>query len=740
LNAPFSPFLNPPACLGKHLLFYHLNLEAMKKILLIVALFSILVLPAYAQVTRLSNNTSYDLGFALTDNLIVLRSSISKTIWVYNIAGNSFTQLSSAVTVEQDYGFGFMNSKLYFAGKTVAEGIELWVTDGTPGGTTIVKNINPAAADSDPKYGFTVYNNEIYFTADDGTNGRELWKSNGTGAGTVLVKNINAGAADAFPLPGPGITESDFKVINSVLVFSATTAADGQELWKTDGTDPGTTQLKNIYTTATYGSYISSFTEYGSNLLFQAFDETNGDAIWKTDGTSGGTVLVKDINPSAPFPPPFYYFFSSVTPSFFNFQGTLYFIGDDGTNGYELWKTDGTTGGTSLVKDINPGSDDAFPFGFPQLTFAVKNSSKFFFSANTAAEGTELWESDGTGSGTQLLKDIATGAGVSSEAFILPNFFNNGLFQGNKFFLMATTAAEGNELYVSDGTAGGTTLLKDINPGPSDGLGGFGYVYTDNKLYFVANNGTQGDELSQSDATGTGTTIVADVNVLPSSAGSDIQFATVASNTLFFFGTDGDDAVNTDFFKLDAPVSLPLRWVSIEARPRGDDVLLVWKTALEEHTGYFVVQRSADGISYTDVGRVNASGGISNNYNYTDAGAMKQAGVKKWFYRVRCVDIDGKSSISKIVTVALNKTITRLSIIPNPVVHELKLLIDATENGRAVMRCMDMAGKEVLQKTVDLRKGENTIISDARKLPAGTYVVQVFINGSITAEHFLIQH
>ena len=120
----------------------------MKKKLLFAFLFSMFLLPVIAQVTRLSDNTSYDLGLALTDSKIILRSGITKTLWIYDIPGNSFTELNSTVTVEPDASYGLMSGKVYFAGKTVAEGIELWVTDGTPAGTTLVKNINAAAADS----------------------------------------------------------------------------------------------------------------------------------------------------------------------------------------------------------------------------------------------------------------------------------------------------------------------------------------------------------------------------------------------------------------------------------------------------------------------------------------------------------------------------------------------------------------------------------------------------------------
>jgi ELWxxDGT repeat protein len=76
-------------------------------------------------------------------------------------------------------------------------------------------------------------------------------------------------------------------------------------------------------------------------LFFTAFDSA-GAELWKSDGTSTGTVLVKDIHLTG----------SSQPRSLTDMNGTLFFTANDGVNGYELWKSDGTSSGTVLVKDV----------------------------------------------------------------------------------------------------------------------------------------------------------------------------------------------------------------------------------------------------------------------------------------------------------------------------------------------------------------------------------------------------
>ena len=88
----------------------------------------------------------------------------------------------------------------------------------------------------------------------------------------------------------------------------------------------------------------------------------------------------------------------------------LLFRGDDGLTGCELWITDGTHGGTMLVKDIATGvGGGGFPNGSYPGDFVVLANGRAVFAAEDATHGRELWTTDGTSAGTTLLKDIATG-------------------------------------------------------------------------------------------------------------------------------------------------------------------------------------------------------------------------------------------------------------------------------------------------------------------------------------------
>ena len=180
------------------------------------------------------------------------------------------------------------------------------------------------------------------------------------------------------------------------------------------------------------GSSPQSFAELNGTLYFLANDGVHGQEVWMTDGTDPGTQLLVDVGPGSNG---LRGFFSSALVEA---GGSLYFVADDGVNGDELWSSDGTALGTALVADIAPGSDGSFR-DFTVLLETV--GSSVYFAADDRTSGAEAWTSDGTAMGTVQVADVATGA-PDSDPDVNAGFASAG---GNVFWV-AQDAAHGAEL------------------------------------------------------------------------------------------------------------------------------------------------------------------------------------------------------------------------------------------------------------------------------------------------------
>src|SRR5262245_24558144 len=213
----------------------------------------------------------------------------------------------------------------------------------------LVRDIDAVAAaiGSDPQRCVQV-GTTVFFVASTPQTGYELWKSDGTEAGTVLVKEIWPGSTGSFP--------DSLVDVDGTLFFTAGDGVAGRELWKSDGTKAGTVRVKDIRP-GPLGSSPGGLVDANGTLFFMADDGVTGQGLWKSDGTEAGTTLVADIapGPGSPFPA------AGVTLT--NANGTVFFLADDGTTGIEVWRSDGTMDGTTLVKDIAPGPGSSFPTG-----------------------------------------------------------------------------------------------------------------------------------------------------------------------------------------------------------------------------------------------------------------------------------------------------------------------------------------------------------------------------------------
>jgi len=404
------------------------------------------------------------------------------------------------------------SSLVFFNGTDVEHGNEPWVSDGTQAGTRLLKDINPGSLNSTPS-NFTVTSiggvEIIFFTATTADQGRELWRSDGTPEGTFSI--------DIFPGSTPSSPSSITKFGQAVL-FSADSPGVGRELWISAGTAATTTLLKDIFPGPDSGMSFGVdivIVPGTSRAVFPAVDSTHGSELWRTDGTSATTQLVGDLAANS----------SSSSPQSLlavSGLGRVYFTATDGQNPFSIYSSDGVA--VTLVKllpdEISVPSD-----------FAVLTNTSFVFQATTLATGREIWRSDGTANGTFLVADVVPG-----DESPFNNFSGIRRLVGiNNFALFSFDLPFENPpagIFSTDGTNAGTKAISDLRASFTSNIlaGGF-----NGRLYFRATNAEVGGELFSSDGTAQGTRLEAEL--FPGNLSSSPSGFIVFKNALHFFAT-----------------------------------------------------------------------------------------------------------------------------------------------------------------------------------------------------------
>ena len=370
------------------------------------------------------------------------------------------------------------NGTLFFAADDGVHGLELWASDGTPGGTRLVKDVNTGPDGSNPS-ALVQTASGLFFTAFTAAAGLELWRSDGSAAGTSLVKDIAPGPVSSVP--------QIFGTHGDVVLFNASTDDNFVPfLWRSDGTDAGTFSLGGVR------GWSNAVDWHGASWFVGSFQGVY--ALWKTDATVLGTSAVAAIPGDS---------WSGVAVA----RDTLVFMACDGPHGCELWRSDGTAGGTGLLVDVNPGPVG----GIDQVFLPVGDVAMFW--GDDGVHGREPWVTDGTAAGTRLLADIFPGPASSAG--------NGTAAVGPLRFFAANDGVHGHELWKTDGTPEGTTLVADINPGPASGFAFSSFTPGFRDVWFFATDGVTGEELWRSDGTAAGTRRVADV--LPGPGSSTIH-------------------------------------------------------------------------------------------------------------------------------------------------------------------------------------------------------------------------
>ncbi len=316
-------------------------------------------------------------------NAVVMAGDLFITGWdenngveLWKVSGTSATRLTD---IEPGVGGSFpgdltvVGGTLFFSAINTeldGPGTELWISDGTPGGETVI-DFFPGTEGLGPS-GITAFDGEVYFSGSTLEEGRELWASNGTVGGTRMVADI-----------APGYNESSYPTnlvpVGDQLFFIASEDAGyNYDLWVYghNGVDWIAQKVKADGTPLVFESVA-----YDGKFFFTANDPDAGKELWVSDGTDAGTHLVTDIYPGTYFIDGDEYPNSSEPTELTVAGDYLFFRADDGVHGPSLWVTDGTEAGTFMVANLFDYFTEEGPKGLTATT------DRLFFQTESAGSG-----------------------------------------------------------------------------------------------------------------------------------------------------------------------------------------------------------------------------------------------------------------------------------------------------------------------------------------------------------------
>ena len=352
-----------------------------------------------------------------------------------------------------------------FLGLDAASGAHaIWITDGTAAGTTELGGAGNAgigiAAGSASD--LVAFGDEVFFTATDSSGNAGLWITDGTVAGTQEIVGKNDTGLAGVSKRGVPILTGPMD-LGSLAVFVAGTSTGGR-LCVSNGSSAGTLELGGPNNAViACPANPSDLTRLGSRALFVAGDLAGGEGLWVTDGTVAGTGEIggffdqqvakagsAGLNPA-----------DIVSLG----NGKAVFVGQDASGATSLWVTDGTAAGTAEVGGLGGGDLPYVNAGALDPQQLTSIGGKAIFLGEDADGHKTLWVTDGTTAGTSEIGGV-NNSGVSGEAAHGLSF-SNAVSAGSLAYFLAANASGQMQLWVTDGTAAGTQVVAGANAGSS---------------------------------------------------------------------------------------------------------------------------------------------------------------------------------------------------------------------------------------------------------------------------------
>jgi len=234
--------------------------------------------------------------------------------------------------------------------------------------------------------------------------------------------------------------------------------------------------------------------------------------------------------------------------------------------------------------------------------------------------------------------------------------------------------------------------------------------------------------------------VATDNHATPNNAFQYINFDSTSKkwDAVNDFWRNSEDSLDVTLFAfpyvsdaLDNCTILPVSMFNFGGFVKDNDVYLNWSTASESNNKGFYVERSKDGRSFSSVGFVNGAGNSSQtkNYTYTDH-TVKEMNVTTTYYRLKQVDLDGKSSYSNVLSLNL-KNVLQWRLYPNPVKDVATVELNLTAASKVNVQVISRDGKVMINSDKGiLSQGTQQVFINTQGLAKGAYIVKIKTDAS----------
>ncbi|HWB63598.1 MAG TPA: T9SS type A sorting domain-containing protein [Chitinophagales bacterium] len=196
-------------------------------------------------------------------------------------------------------------------------------------------------------------------------------------------------------------------------------------------------------------------------------------------------------------------------------------------------------------------------------------------------------------------------------------------------------------------------------------------------------------------------------------------------------------------FKSNNGSALPVRFLYVTAAVTGHDIQVNWATAVEINNNGFKVERSTDGIGFSQIGWVSGHNNSTSeqDYSYTD---NTVAANTMYYYRLTQVDNNGQTMESNIVNAkidaAATAAITVSEVMPNPATVDSRIVVNSGVAQNAVVNVYNMVGQVVATSPYILNAGDNTVDLNVQLLANGNYNAVIEAGGKSISKLFVVSH